>query len=65
MQADQERNAMAHLLNTSIRRIHNTWSARKKFAALTRYLDAHALTELGFPPAQPKFNLRDWFSTKR
>ena len=55
---------MAHLLNTSIRRIHHNWTARKKSAALTRYLDAHALTELGFPPAQPKFNLRDWLSTK-
>ncbi|WP_159087042.1 hypothetical protein [Loktanella sp. Alg231-35] len=55
---------MTHLLGDSLRRFRDNWTARKKFAALTRYLDAQALTELGFPPARPKSQLRAWQSTK-
>jgi hypothetical protein len=55
---------MAHLLTAPLRGVHRDWSARRKLAARTRYLDAHALTELGFPPARPKFHLRDWLSPK-
>ncbi len=55
---------MTHLFSATLRRIHGSWTARNNFRALTRYLDAQALTELGFPPAQPKFNLRDWLLPK-
>jgi len=56
---------MVGLLSASLRRIHRDCAARHKFAARTRYLDAHALTELGFPPTQQKSRLCDWLSVKR
>ena len=56
---------MTHLLRDAILRAHGKWTARNKFAALKRLLDAQALTELGIPPAQPKFHLWDWLSSKR
>ena len=55
---------MAHRPKTALCRIYVRWLARTKSAAITRNLDAHALTELGFPPARPKFRLREWLATK-
>lgn len=55
---------MTRLLKVAFRRIHGGWTARRMTAALTSELDAHALTELGVPPAQPKFRLRDWLSPR-
>lgn len=55
---------MTHLFRSSLGRIPGSWTARHKDAARTRYLDAHALTELGFPPAQQRFHLREWLSSK-
>ncbi|MCK8462934.1 hypothetical protein MUY35_03615 [Aliiroseovarius sp. S1339] len=52
---------MARLLSTSLRRLHRRWTARRKTAARTRYLDGQALSELGVPAAVPKTRLRDLF----
>lgn len=45
---------MNGLLSTLLRRMFGDRIVRHRSVALTRYLDAHALTELGFPPEPPK-----------
>jgi hypothetical protein len=38
----------------AFRRLNRRRIARREHKALTRQLDAYALSELGFPPATPK-----------